>query len=146
MNLLALEPLFDIGGFEINTVNLSILILLVILVLAFVFYRYNHRKQAKAANLMDSECRIYNEKGLEKFLKLKGKKFSNPTIVVVHIRNLNYLYINYHNHESLMYEIANSLLVGLDKIEVIARIEFDKFIIVYDNKSKDQVKENCVSI
>lgn len=146
MNLLALEPLFDIGGFEINTVNLSILILLVILVLAFVFYRYNHRKQAKAANLMDNECRIYNEKGLEKFLKLKGKKFSNPTIVVVHIRNLNYLYVNYHNHESLMYEIANSLLAGLDRIEVVARIEFDKFIIVYDNKSKDQVKENCVSI
>lgn len=146
MKLLSIEPLFKIGDFEVNSINLTIFILILILIIAVICYRFNHRKQTKAALYMDNECGIYNEKGLEKYLNLKHKKFSNPTIVVVHIKNLNYLYVNYSNHDLLMYKITDMLLAGLDKLEIVSRIGFNKFVIVYDNKSKEQIKNNCLEI
>lgn len=85
MTFLASDYLFKIGSFEVTVGILVAAILILVLIVAIIAYRFNHRKQAKAAMLMDNECLIYNKKGLEKYLQRKHKKFSNPTLVVAEI-------------------------------------------------------------
>ncbi len=136
--------LFKIGDFQVTTIHLIYAILVVIILVAIISYRFNHRKQTKVSQYMDNECLIYNKKGIVKFIEKKAKKFDNPTVVVVEIRNLSYLYINYAKRNKLMYEIANHLTSGLSKVETISRIEFDKFLIIFDNRDKEKVKEQCV--
>lgn len=145
MNILE-TALFTMGKFEV-TLTILILVLVVIIVLvAIVAYRYNHRKQAKASQYMDNECLIYNKKGLEKYLQRKKKKFSNPTVMVVEMRNLSYLYMNYSKRSKLMYDITDCLTKGLSKYEVISRIEFDKFFLILDNKEKEDIRSMCQSM
>lgn len=146
MKFLASDPLFKIGDFEV-TVNVIIYFAIAIfLIIALISYRYNHRVQTKVSQFMDNECNIYNKAGLEKYIKKQGRKFSNPTVVVVEIRNLNYIYTNYSKRYTLMYHIANELLLGLDKIESVGRIEFNKFVVVYNGKNREEIKEICNKI
>ncbi len=136
--------LFKIGDFQVTMTHLIVAFVAIILIIAVIAYRYNHRKQTKVSQYMDNECLIYNKKGIVKFMDKKAKKFNNPTVVVVEIRNLSYLYMNYSKRNKLMYEIANHLTSGLSKIETISRIEFDKFLIIFDDRDKEKVKEQCV--
>ncbi|MDE6407845.1 MAG: EAL domain-containing protein [Anaeroplasmataceae bacterium] len=135
--------LFKIGNFQVTLVHLILLILIIVLIVAIIAYRFNHRKQTKASQYMDNECMIYNKKGIIKFLSRKGGKFTNPTVVVVEIRNLSYLYINYAKRNKLLYQISDHLTKGLTKRETISRIEFDKFLIVFNDRSKEEVKAQC---
>lgn len=144
--ILASDALFTIGDFEVTATILALGIFAVVLLIAIIAYRVNHRIQQKAAKYMDDECLIYSQKGLEKFLKKKGKKLSNPTIVVVEFKNLNYLYTNYDKRNKLMLQIADELLKGLDKNEVAGRMEFNKFPIIFEGKNRDEIFDKCVSI
>lgn len=135
--------LFKIGDFQVTIVHLIMLILIIVLIVAIVAYRFNHRKQTKASQYMDNECMIYNKKGILKFLARKGGKFTNPAVVVVEIRNLSYLYINYPKRNKLLYQISDHLTKGLKKSETISRIEFDKFLIVFNDRSKEEIKAQC---
>lgn len=138
--------LFKIGNFQVTIVHLVMAIMIVVLIVAIIAYRFNHRKQTKASQYMDNECMIYNKKGILKFIERKGNKFSNPTVVCVEIRNLSYLYINYTKRVKLLYDIADSLTKGLTKQETISRIEFDKFLVILEGRSKDEVKEICIKM
>ncbi|MDE5546578.1 MAG: EAL domain-containing protein [Anaeroplasmataceae bacterium] len=135
--------LFKIGDFQVTIVHLILLFIIIILIVGIIAYRFNHRKQTKASQYMDNECMIYNKKGILKFLARKGGKFTNPTVVVVEIRNLSYLYINYAKRNKLLYQISDYLTKGLKKSETISRIEFDKFLIVFNDRSKEEVKAQC---
>ncbi len=146
MTFLASDYLFKIGSFEVTVGILVAAILILVLIVAIIAYRFNHRKQAKAAMLMDNECLIYNKKGLEKYLQRKHKKFSNPTLVVAEIENLGYLYMNYDKRSKLLYNISNCMTKGLTKREVVARTDFEKFTIVFENRSKEDIKAICQKI
>lgn len=135
--------LFKIGDFQVTLIHLILLFITIILIVGIIAYRFNHRKQTKASQYMDNECMIYNKKGILKFLARKGGKFTNPTVVVVEIRNLSYLYINYAKRNKLLYQISDNLTKGLTKRETISRIEFDKFLIVFNDRSKEEVKAQC---
>ena len=135
--------LFKIGDFQVTIIHLILLLIIIILIVGIIAYRFNHRKQTKASQYMDNECMIYNKKGILKFLARKGGKFTNPTVVVVEIRNLSYLYINYAKRNKLLYQISDHLTKGLTKRETISRIEFDKFLIVFNDRSKEEVKAQC---
>ena len=127
------------------TILIIVLVIIIVLV-AIIAYRYNHRKQARASQYMDNECLIYNKKGLEKYIQKKKKKFSNPTVLVVEMRNLSYLYMNYSKRSKLMYDITDCLTKGLAKHEMISRIEFDKFFLILDNKEKEDIRTMCQSM
>lgn len=145
MNFLE-TALFTMGSFEITLTILIIVLVIIIVLIAIIAYRYNHRKQAKASQYMDNECLIYNKKGLEKYLQKRIGKFSNPTVLVVEMRNLSYLYMNYSRRSKLMYDITDCLTKGLSKYEMISRIEFDKFFLILDKKAKEDVRAICQSM
>ncbi|MDE6655379.1 MAG: EAL domain-containing protein, partial [Anaeroplasmataceae bacterium] len=138
--------LFSIGSFEVTLAILIAAIVILILLVSIIAYRFNHRKQTKASQYMDNECLIFNKKGLERVLKKKAGKFSNPTVMVVEIHNLNYLYMNYSRRSKLMYDISDCLTRGLFNKEIVSRIEFNKFLLVLDERDKEEVKTLCQSI
>ena len=142
----ASDVLFDINGFEVTVAILIYSILVLVLLIALISYRFNHRTQQKANRYMDDEALVFNKKGLEKYFKKKRRKFSNPTLVVVEIRNLDYLYTNYKQRNKLIIKIADILLAGLKKVEVVGRVEFNKFIIAYNKYTRDQIREKCIQI
>ena len=146
MTLFLEQALFTLGSFEVTPTILVLTIVAVLLLVALVCYRFNHRKQTKVAQFMDNECHIYNKKGIAKFISKKGKKFSNPTIVVVEIRNLSYLYISCQKRNKMMYDVANQMVSGLKKKETAGRIEFDKFVLILDGKSPEEIKELCAKL
>ena len=95
MNILQMQPLFKIGNFEVTLPILVYVSWVVIVIIAIIAYRKNHRIQTRVSRYMDNESGIFNYKGLEKSLNKKWKSFSDPTTMVIEIRNLEYLYSNY---------------------------------------------------
>ena len=140
------DVLFSIGDFDVTISMLIYTAIILIIIIALLSYRWNHRMQTKVAGYMDNETDLFNKRGLDKFFKRKHKKFSNPTLVVVEIRNLQYLYTNYLKRNLLMSKISDELVKGLSKKETAGRIEFNKFLLVLDNKNRDQIKEICHKI
>lgn len=131
----------------LTPLEVSILIVLGIIVLvAFLAFRANYRAQMGVSGYIDTETDVYNQNGLGIYFKKHRKKVSNPTIVVVHIKNLGLLYKEYHNKEKLMMTLADTLLKGLTSVETLGRIEFDKFLIFYDDRTKDDIKKQCAEI
>ncbi len=139
--MLFLDVLFKIGNFEVSTPILISFILIIVVIVAFILYRLNHRTQTRASQYMDNECSIFNKLGLVRYIKERGKHISNPTLVVVEIRNLLMLYTSCENRGQIVYQISDLLVHGLGKNETIARIEFNKFAILFENHSRDQIKE-----
>lgn len=138
--------LFKIGDYEITLTVLLFAALILMFFIVIIAYRYNHRTQQKATKYMDDEALVYNKKGLEKYFKKNRRKFSNPTLVVVEIRNLDYLYTNNQKRNKLILSITDKFLAGLKSIEVVGRIEFDKFLIAYTKLEREQIKEKCLMI
>lgn len=122
------------------------IVLGVMIIVAFLAFRVNYRAQMRVSVYMDLEANVYSEKGLEVYLEKKRKKLSNPALVVVQLQNLSLLYNEYQDKELLMVTIANSLLKGLGKLETVARIEFDKFSILYENKTREDLRDLCIKI
>lgn len=140
MKFLASSPLFQIGDFGITLEMLIIGGACIILLIALIAFTVNYRTQMKVSLNMDTECNVYNKKGLEIFLKKNRNKISNPVLLLVKIENLDYLYRNYPKRVKLMVGITDHLLKGLGKHETLARVSFEKFILVLENKSREEIK------
>ena len=136
-----------IFALNFNEFELAILGALILIVfIALIAFRVNYRTQMRVSLYMDSETQIYNKKGLEVFLKRKRRKFSNPTLLEVYIENLHILYDDYVAKEKLMNSIANEMLRQLGSKETLARVDFDKFVLVLNGKDKIKTKELCKTI
>lgn len=131
----------------LTPLEVGILVVLGIIVLiAFLAFRANYRAQMGVSAYIDTETDVYNQNGLGIYLTKRRKKVSNPTLVVVHIKNLGLSYNEYHKKNKLMISLADTLLKGLTKIETLGRIEFDKFAILYENRTKEEIKGQCLDI
>ena len=122
MILLQSQPLFKIGDFEVTLPILVYTVWALIILIAIISYRRNHRIQTRVSRYMDNESGVFNYKGLEKKLSKKWKSFSDPTAMVIEIRNLEYLYSNYPYQSRLIYNITDVILSGFTKKEIDARI------------------------
>ena len=114
--------------------------------IALIAFRINERIQMRVALLMDNETRTFNRNGFAKYLKRKGKKISNPSLVNIHIVNLGYLYTNYPNKDEMMLLIADTMLKGLSPRETLGRVEFDQFMLVLEDLNKDELRDKCKDI
>ena len=120
--------------------------MVVFVVIALIAFRINERIQIRVSLLMDAETRTFNRNGFAKYLKKRHKKFSNPSIINVKIVNLAYLYTNYAKKDDMMLLIANTMLKGLSARETLGRVEFNEFLLVLDNLSKDELRDKCKEI
>ena len=124
---------------------LVISIVAVIIILAVVFFRLNTKTQMKVSFNMDDETNVYNLKGLDIYISKNKKKYTNPTLAVVEIKNLAIIYKTHSKKRELMVRLADLLLKGLKVEETLARIEFNKFVVVYNDRSKEDIRERLFS-
>ena len=133
----------NIFGREVTYLQISITIgLIVLLVIALFAFRKNIRTQMRVGNLMDTECNIFNRNGLEMYLLKNRKRLSNPTLVAIELRNLALIAKN--SRGNLPYNVATIIIDGLGKEETIGRLEYSKFLVVYNNKTKEDIKRICM--
>lgn len=138
--LVSIPSYFQIGDYKVPVVVVVFAVLILIVLTALIAYRQNYRMQMRASLYMDSECVVYNRFGLEKYLKKHKKKISNPTLVVVEILNLEFLYSNYQKRAVLMKLISDLMLKKLEKRETLARIEFNRFMYIFDGRNVNDIK------
>ncbi len=117
----------------------------VIVIAAVFLFRFNTKTQMKVSFNMDDETQVYNPKGLDVYINNNSKKFVNPVVVVVEIKNLVIVYKDYPKKRKLMMRIADLLLKGLSNIETVARIEFNKFAIIYSDRDKNDIRERLLA-
>ena len=114
-----------------------------IIVMAVILMRVNTRIQMKVSFYMDDESGTYNLKGLEKYLSKKGRALRNSCLVAIELKNLQAVYQFHPNGVELMHNIADVFLRGLGKLDTIARVELNKFIVVLEGRSQDLAKNWC---
>ena len=114
--------------------------LAIVIILAVVFFRVNTKTQMKVSFNMDDETNVYNLKGLDIYISKNQKKYTNPTLAVVEIKNLAIIYKAHSKKRELMIRIADLLLKGMRQEETLARIEFNKFAIIYNDRSKEEIR------
>ena len=132
---------------EFAPAQLLITILMMVFVLiGIIAFAINNHIQIRVSLLMDSECRVYNRNGLAKYLKRKHKKFKHPNLIDVKIENLGYFYTTYKDKDKMMMQIADVMLKGLSSVETLGRVEFNEFMILVEDFSKDQLREKCKNI
>ena len=140
MNVLNLLTIgVALGQVEITIEMIVISIIVLVILVGLISFRRNYRAQMQVSQFMDVETDIYNANGFEIYLK-KHKKIANPTLVVIELKNLAYLYSSYQNKGYLLEIIADIMLRGLKKEESISRIEFNKFVILFSGRSKEEIK------
>lgn len=115
--------------------------LILIVLLAIILFRVNTHIQMKVSFNMDDECDIYNTDGLAIFIKKHKRKLANPTLVVVDITNLGVIYKILENQKDLMIKISDFMLKGLKSEETLARLAFNKFVILYNGRKKEEIAE-----
>ena len=118
----------------------------VIIIIAIIAFRFNYRIQMRSAIYIDTQCDVFNAKGLAKYLTIRRKRFKKPSLVIIDFRNLLIITKYYENPEECIYLISDLLLRKLGKIETLGRIEYNKFCIVYDEKEKEDIKALCKEI
>ena len=112
-----------------------------IILIGIALYVYNYRAQLKVFFYMDTQGSVYNSKGLEIYLKRNKRRLKSPTIVVVNLKNIDFLYQNYQKKTYLVTSICDTLLKGMTKIETVARIELGKYICIYSSKERQEIKD-----
>lgn len=120
-----------------------IITLVVIILIAAVAYVYNYRCQLRVFFYMDTQGSVYNSKGLEIYLKHRRRRLKKVSLVVVDLKNIEFLYQNYSRKNFLVTSICDILLKGMTNVETLARVEFGKYICVYSEKSKSEIRDNC---
>ncbi len=132
----------NIFGFEMTYIQIGITIgLIVLLVIAAIAFRHNTRTQMRVSNYMDNQCNVYNRNGLEMYLFKNRKRLSNPTLVAIELKNLALIAKN--SKGNLPYNVATIIINQLNKEETIGRLEYSKFLVVLNGKSKEDVKRIC---
>ncbi len=117
----------------------------VVIILAVLLFRINTKTQMKVSFNMDDETGVYNKKGLEIFVSKNRKKYTNPTLAVVEIKNLVIVYKDYPKKRELMIKVSDLLLKGLRGEETLARIEFNKFCVVYNDRDKNEIRDRLLN-
>ncbi len=111
-----------------------------LIIAALIAFRFNYVKQMKVSVLMDNESDTFNKNGLVRYIDRHQKELTKPSLVVVSLPKLAYLYTSYERKHTLMVNIADQFLKGLKKEETVARVEFNKFIVVFNDRSVDEIK------
>lgn len=144
-----MRNLCNINSFisTISSVEIGIVIAIVVIILiATALYVYNYRCQLRVFLYMDTQGSVYNRKGLEIYLKRNKKKLKTSSLVVINIKNLEHLYQNYPKKNTLITEICDMFLQGMSNVETVARIEFSRFICLFEETDRDKLKEKCISL
>ena len=129
-------------GFEVTYLQLGITIaLIVLLIIAAIAFRRNIKIQMRVANYMNNECNIFNRKGLEMYLFKHRKRLSSPTLVAIELRNLALIAKN--SNGNLPYRIASIIIKSMKKEETVGRLEYNKFLVVANGRSKEEIKSLC---
>ena len=90
----------------------------VIIVIAVILFRFNTKTQLKVSFNMDDETSVYNRKGLGIFISKHRKKYSNPTLAVVEIKNLVIVYKDYPKKRELMVNIITIISIFLNRYAI----------------------------
>lgn len=133
--------LVNIFGLEFSTIQIIICALVLIVLIAFIAHIVNGYIQLKAALLIDVESRVYNRDGLLKYLKKHKKIARNSSYATINLKNLDRLYDYYPDKSYLLFLIANIILEGLAKKDVVARVDFDTFLVVLYKKDIEDGKK-----
>ncbi len=114
-----------------------------VVVLAGILMRVNTKMQMQVSFYMDDESGTYNIRGLEKYISKHTGKYKNATMICIEVKNLATIYRFHPNSTELMHEIADVFLKGLKKNDTIARVEFNKFVVLMDSPSQEDSKLWC---
>ena len=129
-------------GFEVTYLQIGITIaLIVLLIIAAIAFRRNIKIQMRVANYMNNECNIFNRTGLEMYLFKHRKRLSSPTLVAIELKNLALIAKN--SKGNLPYKIASIIIKNMKKEETVGRLEYNKFLIVANGRSKEEIKSLC---
>ena len=120
---------------------LVILALVVIVLVGLILFRINTHIQMRVSFNMDDECNIYNQRGLVIFIKKHKRKLTNPTLVVVDIKNLMMVYKLQEEKKDFMIKLSDLMLRGLKSEETLARLAFNKFCILYNDRKREEIQE-----
>ena len=121
----------------------AIAVLALIMLGAFIAFRFNTSLQMRVSFNMDDESELYNREGLEVYYKKNAKNLKKVSFVVVEIPNLMFAYKNHPKKDEYIVKIANAVLKGMKDQETAARIAFNKFVALLDERDTAQIKEFC---
>ncbi len=124
----------------------AIAVLALIVLGAFIAFRFNTSLQMRVSFNMDDESALYNKDGLAIYYSKNLKKFKKPGIVVVEIQNLTLGYKNHPKKGEYIVKIADTILKGMKDEETAARISFNKFVALLDDRDTLYIKEFCQRI
>ena len=124
----------------------AIAVLSLIVIGAIVAFRFNTKIQMKVSFNMDAESETYNREGLKIFADDNSKVLQRPIVAIVQIDNLMAVYKSHPKKKDLIMNIANVILKGMKKEETVARVEFNKFAVLYNGRELDEVKGLCKAI
>lgn len=124
-----------------------ILLVSIILIVGVFFFRKNYTQQIRVAIYMDDECEVYNKDGLIQYVKGHKKKLVNPIFLAIDVSNLSILYnTQISGKQKIMMDITDCMLQGLSPIEMVGRCTSQIFIVVLDNKEKEDIKKYCLKV
>ncbi len=127
---------------ELELIHILVIVgIAVVVLLAIILFRVNTHIQMRVSFNMDDECNIYNQKGLVIFIDKHQSKLTNPTLVVVEITNLMMIYKLQEEKKKFMVKLADLLLHGLKSEETLARLAFNKFCVLYNNRKREEIQE-----
>ena len=95
---------------------------------------------------MDDESALYNKEGLEIYYNKNIKNFKKVSFVVVELPNLALAYKNHPKKGELIVKIADTVLKGMKDEEMAARLSFNKFIALLNDRDQLAIKEYCLKI
>ena len=121
----------------------AIAVLALIVLGAFIAFRFNTSLQMRVSFNMDDESELYNREGLEVYYNKNLKNIKKVSFVVVEIPNLMFAYKNHPKKDEYIIKIANAVLKGMKDQETAARIAFNKFAALLDDRDTAQIKEFC---
>ena len=124
----------------------AIVVLGVIVLAGFVAFRFNTQLQMRVSFNMDDESKLYNKEGLEIYCTKNKNKLKKVSFVVVEITNLAMAYKNHPKKEEFIIKMADAVLKGMKPQETAARLSFNKFVALLDERDQLQLKEYCNNI
>ena len=140
LNILNISVTLFGNTFELTIPMIIGVVLVLLIIIAVIGAFINSSIQMKVSLLMDSETRVYNRQGLHKLMS-KNKKYTTKGIMgYIEIQNLDRLYDFYPNKSMLMYKLANLIISKLEKKDIISRVDFNEFVIAFQNGTVDEIK------
>lgn len=143
--------LFTLYTFDITLRILIYVFLAIVLLVAVIAFRRNYVLQVKLSQLVDPESSIHNMQGTNVLLRKRRRILlrasdTKPTLVVVQLDNLGGLYVGYPRKKQLMRTISNVFTWDLQRFEFVTRLDFNKFMIVMVNRTREDIKNYLIQL